>query len=169
MVLLGSIVAPRVALIWVLFYHKTLAFSHKKSNQKYPGACPSIRKYYSGFNWLIFWCGTGVARAWRRRSGGTEDTRVMPAWSLKKMVVLLNAPAMRQIDCGPKSEKIGTNWAWRAKKCAPICAWGFYVGINIILSIVVQTSSPTPQLTFIYMQQWAPVSLIGHCCRLPLM
>ena len=119
MVLLGSIVAPRVALIWVLFYHKTLAFSHKKSNQKYPGACPSIRKYYSGFNWLIFWCGTGVARARCRRSGGTEDTRVTPTWSLKKMVVLLNVPAMRQIDCGPKSEKIGTSWGMKSKKMRP--------------------------------------------------
>jgi hypothetical protein len=38
----------------------------------------------------------GMAWAQRGRGGGVEDTRDMPAWSLKKMVVLLNAPAVRQ-------------------------------------------------------------------------
>ncbi len=87
-----------------------------------------------------FGCDTGVVRVRHGHGGGTEDTRDMPAWSLKKMAV-----ATKRASVAPKlianinqrqSAQVGV---WKANKRAPPCAWGFYEGINIILSIVVQT------------------------------
>ena len=81
------------------------------------------------FKWSIL----GVAQAWHGCGRGAEDTRDMPAWSLKKTVILLNAPAVCQNQLLTKIWENRRNGAWKAKKRAPPCTWGFYTVQYILL------------------------------------
>ncbi len=105
------------------------------------------RVILNGQFWMWCGCGVGAAQAQWRRWGHRGHARL----KFEKYDHLT-----KRVSGAPKTiadkklRKSVQGGAWKAKKRDPPCAWGFYVGISIILSIVAQTSTLTPWSTFIY-------------------
>ena len=80
-----------------------------------------------------FVCGVGTAWA-QRRCGG----RQLENWKDGNLTKRVSSASK---SIGDKNlRKLAQGGAWKAEKRVPPCTWDFYMGINIMLSVVVQTS-----------------------------
>jgi hypothetical protein len=83
----------------------------------------------------------GAARAWGGRGGhnGHASLKFEKDGCLYKRA----SGAPKSID-DENLRKLAQGGAWKSEKRTPPCAWGFCMGINIILFVVAQTYILTP-------------------------